>query len=139
MKPIEESLRVAREKRRIFDEDQKIVYGYGWEDAVAAERERCAKDVNDLREVESVLLASISRIRWARGTNKLDEAIRQAIKIQTTIDSKKAIRATPASETQPDYLNLTAAEAIELEDMERRGVGFKRSASAPEPPAKVKG
>ena len=27
----------------------------------------------------------------------------------------------------PDYLKLTADEAIELEDMERRGVGFKRS------------
>jgi hypothetical protein len=46
--------------------------------AVASPQDR--KDVNDLCE-------AISRIRWARGTNKLDAAIFEAVRVQSIIDA----------------------------------------------------
>ena len=44
--------------------------------------------------------------------------------MQQTLDAEAKGQPVAMS---PDYLKLTADEAIELEDMERRGVGFKRS------------
>jgi hypothetical protein len=43
---------------------------------------QAARDTNDLCE-------AISRIRWARGTDKLDAAIFEAVRIQSIVDASK--------------------------------------------------
>lgn len=53
--------------------------------------EQTARDVNDFCE-------AISRIRWARGTDKLDAAIFEAVRVQSIIDASHSHSALEASD-----------------------------------------
>jgi hypothetical protein len=57
---------------------------------VPAEGAQARRDVNDLCE-------AISRIRWARGTGKLDAAIFEAVRIQSIVDASHAAAASPVT------------------------------------------
>jgi hypothetical protein len=71
--------------------------------SVASPQDR--KDVNDLCE-------AVSRIRWARGTDKLDAAIFEAVRIQSIVDASHVTQraAVPASPVHMHDEDIDAAE-----------------------------
>ena len=104
-----------------------------------SEYERGRRDINDLCE-------AISRIRWARGTSKLDEAIFEAVKIQSIIDSSRPLAATSGTPapSDPDWCDVCKASQMVVENgehvcglsaYEAYSLGWRRGNNTTPPPA----